>query len=326
MPELQSFEQKQQKHKLINIDNARSSRETNINLSTHGGIQQSVTEAQAENKVNPLMLSTQPSLVSLPKQGSGSENKKNLGLYINPDDLLQLQERISKEILNSKLQEKEMIELQDKINREILSSNLFNGDSTAKRRKHKRKNSRAVTVSKDVPVLSSANLKARSLMNLHNNEAGRRAVIKKTRITCKCHGVSGSCSLITCWQQLSSIREIGDYLREKYEEATEVKLNKRGRLQVKNSQFKIPTAHDLIYLDESPDWCRTNRLLQWSGTHGRVCNKTSSGLDGCGILCCGRGYNTKNIVVRERCNCKFHWCCQVKCEACTKILEEHTCK
>ncbi|XP_036332207.1 troponin C-like, partial [Rhagoletis pomonella] len=48
------------------------------------------------------------------------------------------------------------------------------------------------------------------------------------------------------------------------------------------------------------------------------------GLDGCGILCCGRGYNTKNIVVRERCNCKFHWCCQVKCDVCVKVLEEHT--
>ncbi|XP_037941128.1 protein Wnt-5-like [Teleopsis dalmanni] len=152
------------------------------------------------------------------------------------------------------------------------------------------------------------------------------AVIKKTRITCKCHGVSGSCSLITCWQQLSSIREIGDYLREKYEESTEVKLNKRGRLQVKDAQFKVPTAHDLVYLDESPDWCRNNKQLQWPGTHGRICNKTSSGLDGCGILCCGRGYNTKNIVVRERCNCKFHWCCQVKCDICVKVLEEHTCK
>ncbi|XP_016986792.1 protein Wnt-5 [Drosophila rhopaloa] len=173
---------------------------------------------------------------------------------------------------------------------------------------------------------SSSTAKARSLMNLHNNEAGRRAVIKKTRITCKCHGVSGSCSLITCWQQLSSIREIGDYLREKYEEATQVKINKRGRLQLKDLQFRVPTAHDLIYLDESPDWCRSSHMLHWPGTHGRLCQKNSSGLESCAILCCGRGYNTKNIIVKERCSCKFHWCCQVKCQVCTKVLEEHTCK
>lgn len=63
-----------------------------------------------------------------------------------------------------------------------------------------------------------------------------------------------------------------------------------------------------------------------TGTHGRVCNKTSSGLDGCAILCCGRGYNTKKIVVKERCNCKFQWCCQVKCDICTRHIEEYTCK
>lgn len=63
---------------------------------------------------------------------------------------------------------------------------------------------------------STGSMKARSLMNLHNNEVGRRAVIKKSRVTCKCHGVSGSCSLITCWQQLTSIREIGEYIHKYY--------------------------------------------------------------------------------------------------------------
>lgn len=42
-------------------------------------------------------------------------------------------------------------------------------------------------------------------------------------------------------------------------------MNKRGRLQVRDSRFKVPTALDLVYLDESPDWCRVNKQLQWTG-------------------------------------------------------------
>ncbi len=60
-------------------------------------------------------------------------------------------------------------------------------------------------------------------------------------------------------------RYAGDYLREKYDESTQVKMNKRGRLQVKDSRYKVPTALDLVYLDESPDWCRQNKQLQWAG-------------------------------------------------------------
>lgn len=57
----------------------------------------------------------------------------------------------------------------------------------------------------------------------------------------------------------------GDFLREQYEQATQVKMNKRGRLQVKDARYKVPTAVDLVYLDESPDWCRVNKNLQWPG-------------------------------------------------------------
>lgn len=60
---------------------------------------------------------------------------------------------------------------------------------------------------------------------------------------------------------------IGDFLREKYDEATQVKINKRGRLQVKDPRYKVPTALDLVYLDDSPDWCRINRQLQWAGLY-----------------------------------------------------------
>ncbi|KAB0803860.1 hypothetical protein PPYR_00830 [Photinus pyralis] len=165
-----------------------------------------------------------------------------------------------------------------------------------------------------------------SLMNLHNNEAGRRAVIKTSRVTCKCHGVSGSCSLITCWQQLSNFREIGDYIRDKYDGATEVRVTKHGRLKLRNSKFRLPTANDLVYLEESPNYCLRNVSIGSLGTQGRTCNRTSIDLDGCNLLCCGRGYNTLKSTIKERCQCKFKWCCEVECKTCIKSVELHTCK
>ncbi|KAL1114908.1 hypothetical protein AAG570_007732 [Ranatra chinensis] len=166
----------------------------------------------------------------------------------------------------------------------------------------------------------------RTLMNLHNNEAGRRAVIKMSRVTCKCHGVSGSCSLITCWQQLPTFREIGDYIRDKYDGASEVKVNKRGRLQIRDPRFNLPSANDLIYIDDSPNYCVQNISIGSLGTQGRICNRTSHGMDGCNLMCCGRGYNTQKVNIKERCECKFHWCCYVKCKICTQTVDIHSCK
>ncbi|CAG9839975.1 unnamed protein product [Diabrotica balteata] len=166
----------------------------------------------------------------------------------------------------------------------------------------------------------------RVLMNLHNNEAGRRAVIKKSKVTCKCHGVSGSCSLITCWQQLATFREVGDYLRDKYDGATEVRVNRRGRLQLRDPQVTIPTAYDLVYLEDSPNYCIKDNITGSLGTQGRACNRTSYDIDGCNLLCCGRGYNTVKSVVKERCQCNFKWCCQVECKTCVRSIEVHTCK
>lgn len=168
---------------------------------------------------------------------------------------------------------------------------------------------------------------SRTLMNLHNNEAGRRAVYDNIQISCKCHGVSGSCSLKTCWNQLPPFRDTGNMLKDKYDGATLVKFNRQGtKLIQRNKRYKKPTKSDLIYLDQSPDYCHPNLKIGSYGTVGRYCNRSSAGMDGCNLMCCGRGYNTHKATIIERCNCKFHWCCTVKCKTCKRTMDIHTCK
>lgn len=43
------------------------------------------------------------------------------------------------------------------------------------------------------------------------------------RTECKCHGVSGSCLMQTCWKSLPPFRIIGDVLMEKYHKARNVR-------------------------------------------------------------------------------------------------------
>merc|ERR1712083_143204 len=175
---------------------------------------------------------------------------------------------------------------------------------------------------------SITSLPRRQLMNLHNNEAGRRAVISNMKVTCKCHGVSGSCSLITCWQQLAPFRKVGDHLQDKYGDATRVKTTRSGRLRVrrKASNIPIPTANDLVFLHRSPNYCHHNDTIGSLGTHGRVCKKDSKGPDGCAAMCCDRGFETIQTKIKERCQCKFHWCCYVECKTCVKDVELTVCK
>lgn len=82
--------------------------------------------------------------------------------------------------------------------------------------------------------------------------------------------IDKKCFIFLMFSVFLLLLQIGDYLREKYDEATQVKLNKRGHLQVKDSRYKVPTANDLVYLDESPDWCRNTKQLQWPGEKNKM--------------------------------------------------------
>nr|CAH7760796.1 unnamed protein product [Callosobruchus chinensis] len=174
----------------------------------------------------------------------------------------------------------------------------------------------------------------REKMNLHNNEAGRWHVQSQMRQECKCHGMSGSCTVKTCWMRLPPFRVIGDLLKDRFDGASHITSSNGGHNRNNNKahtnrpfnpDHKPPGIKDLVYYEMSPGFCEKNPKLGIQGTHGRQCNETSFGVDGCQIMCCGRGYRVQEVMVVERCNCTFHWCCEVKCDICRTKKTLHTC-
>ncbi|KAF7199308.1 protein Wnt-8a-like [Nothobranchius furzeri] len=181
---------------------------------------------------------------------------------------------------------------------------------------------------------------SRAAVNLHNNAAGRQAVKATMKRICRCHGMSESCSVQTCWTQLSDFREIGNYLKTKYNQARKLDVDKK-HVKAGNSAdsrgavvdaFSTTAETELIYLEDSPDYCRRNSSLGLLGTEGRECLQQGHGLSqgerrSCRRLCheCGLRVEERRTETVSSCNCRFHWCCKVKCEDCSQVLVKHGC-
>lgn len=155
--------------------------------------------------------------------------------------------------------------------------------------------------------------------------------------TCKCHGVSGSCTTQTCWLQLPEFREVGNYLKEKYHRALKVDLlrgagNSAASRGAIAETFSSISRKELVHLEDSPDYCLENRTLGLPGTEGRECLKKGKSLSkwekrSCKRLCgeCGLAVEERKAEMVSSCNCKFHWCCTVKCEQCRKTVTKYFC-
>lgn len=89
---------------------------------------------------------------------------------------------------------------------------------------------------------------------------------------CKCHGVSGSCSIKTCWKGLQELRDIAQDLKNKYLSATKVvhrPMGTRKQLVPKDIDIRPVKETELIYLQSSPDFCMKNEKVGSPGTHDR---------------------------------------------------------
>lgn len=140
----------------------------------------------------------------------------------------------------------------------------------------------------------------RPLMNLHNNEAGRKvgarlktiiiddstttirlkmcpwsflhlrsqAILHNMQVECKCHGVSGSCELRTCWKVMPPFRRVGTVLKERFDGATEVGVPLQGQ------QETFKGKNSLLTWNRSP---RTESTLSFTcSTHQKVCVETAT--------------------------------------------------
>lgn len=144
---------------------------------------------------------------------------------------------------------------------------------------------------------------------------------------CRCHGVSSSCTVKTCWRSLPQFEEVGSYLKQQYIQSVHVVYVKRKKkLKIKGRKKVRIADSSLVHLDESPNYCNRNQQLGIDGTSGRVCHRDSNGRDSCESLCCGNGYNTRTVRESKQCACKFIWCCKVQCNVCQTMKDQYTCK
>ena len=152
---------------------------------------------------------------------------------------------------------------------------------------------------------------------------------------CKCHGVSGSCSIQTCWDQLGAFGIIGEALRKRYETAVRVDYINGNLFPTaeKPKDAQPADKNDLVYLEHSPNYCHVNSTVGADGTIGRECIRgrgvevTEWEARSCKRLCtsCGLGIKRTRVIESSSCNCKFHWCCDVRCETCTREVIKLTC-
>ncbi|XP_028923941.1 protein Wnt-7a-like [Ornithorhynchus anatinus] len=191
-----------------------------------------------------------------------------------------------------------------------------------------------ITFSGDFVDAREVRRDAHTLMNLHNNLVGRKVLEKQMRPECRCHGVSGSCSLRTCWVTLPSFRAVGFALKAKYQAAVPVEAV-RSRRQLRPTFLRVsaaapahrkPADTDLVYVEPSPSYCEEDSATGSAGTRGRLCNHTAAPQPGsCELLCCGRGSSPFRYVRRWQCRCRFRWCCHVACGTCSEGADAHAC-
>lgn len=162
---------------------------------------------------------------------------------------------------------------------------------------------------------------------------------------CKCLGISGSCTLLSCSNEFPDFSATARKLLYLYHNHsclavnTDDSLGDEYYLVTRNSNTSSPqtslyvlcaaTGPDtLLYLDESPNYCRRNETVGSLGTAGRECDPLTNGTsNSCDNLCtqCGRQYRKLAYTFWKSCNCRFRYCCDINCHLCSQTRDIFVC-
>ncbi len=78
--------------------------------------------------------------------------------------------------------------------------------------------------------------------------------------TCKCHGVSGSCSVRTCWHQLAAFSETAAVIKVKYQVAAQVSSEiSENSSHLRSGNQRHPSSSSVVYYQHHHDPVSSNQ-------------------------------------------------------------------
>ena len=151
-------------------------------------------------------------------------------------------------------------------------------------------------------------------------------IVSNRTTTCVCHGISGTCTVQTCYKKVPDVGEIGSQLHIKYDGAVKVRKDSTtNQLVPERANQDQNVTEDLVFSADSPNFCSKNEQNGILGTQDRLCDKDSQGPDGCSVLCCGRGFY-RSVYTIPVTRCQFVWCCRIECGVVgNQTIIEHRC-
>ena len=74
-----------------------------------------------------------------------------------------------------------------------------------------------------------------------------KVVASSMEVRCKCHGMSGSCEMKTCWKATPDFRRIGTVLKQRFDGAVLVDQTQIGNRVSSPNRWVIQTADRTIF-------------------------------------------------------------------------------